>query len=101
MHTAGPINNLGLTYYSQGKYNDVIAHFERASKIFVKLFGVNNINVADKFNNLGITYRSLGRREEAKAQFERALGASFRKGHHAKQRLVQAYEILHNALGDD
>jgi tetratricopeptide (TPR) repeat protein len=39
INTADTINNLGSTYDSQGKYDEAIAQYERALKIFEGAFG--------------------------------------------------------------
>ena len=62
-----------LVYDSQGKYDEVIAQYERALWIYKNAFGVNHINTANTINNLRLTYDSQGKYDEAIAQYERAL----------------------------
>ena len=41
INTADTINNLGITYKSQGKYDEAIAQYERALKIKEKAGGTS------------------------------------------------------------
>ena len=67
------INNLGLTYFSQGKYDEAIVRYERALRIFEKMFEVNHINTIVTINNLDMMYDSKGKYDEAIADYERSL----------------------------
>ena len=73
MNCANTINNLGITYGHQGKYDQAITHYERALRIKKNAFGVDHINCANTINNLSITYRHQGKSDQAIAHYEWAL----------------------------
>jgi tetratricopeptide (TPR) repeat protein len=62
INAANAINNLGNTYYHQGKYDEATAHYERTLEIREK---ADHINTANAINNLGLTYNSQGKYDEA------------------------------------
>jgi tetratricopeptide (TPR) repeat protein len=70
---ADTINNLGKTYFRQGKYDDAIEQYQRALEITEQMSGVDHTNTAKMINNLGVAYNAQGRHELAIVQYERAL----------------------------
>ena len=82
INTANTINNLGSTYASQGKYDEAIAHYERALRIKEKAFGVDHINTADTIMNIGLLFKSHGQIKPARSQ------------------LLRSYQIFKSNLGE-
>ena len=72
INTADTIMNFGLTYDSQGKYDEAIAQYERALRIKERAFGVDHVNSASTLHNIGLTYKNMGDWMSAKSYFERA-----------------------------
>ena len=57
-------NRLGLVCYSQGKYQQAAAAFEKVIKL--------NPNNAIAHHNLGLVYKEQGKITEAEAEFKKA-----------------------------
>ena len=72
INTADTINNLGLTYQHQGKYELAIAQYERALRIKEAAFGVDHVNSASTLHNMGLAHKDMGDWISAKRYFERA-----------------------------
>src|SRR5579871_6242197 len=71
MENSADILDLGNTYYSQGKYDEAIAHYEQASRIYENSFGVDHINTADTIMNIGLFYKSQNQVDLAKSSLQR------------------------------
>jgi tetratricopeptide (TPR) repeat protein len=50
---ANTINNLGMTYDSQGKYDEAIELYKQSLRIKEKAFGADHINMATIIRNIG------------------------------------------------
>ncbi len=57
--------NIGMTYYTFGRYKESLRWNIDASKMFEEVLGKNGINTADSYNNIGIVYSSMGKYEES------------------------------------
>lgn len=64
---AEAVNNLGLLYYTQGKFDKALPYHEQALKIRQKGFGEAHVETAESYNNLGAVYD--GQEEYLKAEF--------------------------------
>ena len=65
VNTANAINNLGLAYDSEGKYDAAIAQYEQSLWIKKNAFGLDHIKTAGTVMNIGSTYQSQGKYDEA------------------------------------
>ena len=63
---------IGNVYQSQGKYDEAIAQYERALRIYENSFGVNHVNTADTILNIGLFHKSQGRDQLARDYLSRA-----------------------------
>ncbi len=66
------LNNLGLLYYSQGKYAEAEPLFKRALAIEEKALGPDHPDLATTLENMADLYKKTGRLDEAKRFEERA-----------------------------
>ena len=67
------LNELGIAYGAQGRYDDANRCYLRAQAILEKAFGPKHRDVAVSLNSLGCSYYEQGRYEEAAAAIARAL----------------------------
>lgn len=64
--SAAAHNNLGLSYFESGDYNDAIDHYGKALK---QVDGVTSVH----YNNRGLAYYHDGKLEEALNDFNKAI----------------------------
>jgi signal transduction histidine kinase len=72
------LKNIGLAYYVQGKYGDVLQYWQQSLKIFVALqdqLGISNI-----LNNIGSVYNNQGDDANALEYYLRSLKAAEKLG---------------------
>jgi signal transduction histidine kinase len=68
---AASYQNMGLIYLAQDKFNDAIANFKKALKIFTGL--KDNIEIGKAYFDLGICYDETGQSEKAFYYLSRAI----------------------------
>lgn len=51
-------NNLGMAYSSQGDFDEAIVYFEKSINIYKKIFGEEDISIANRLNNVKNTIPS-------------------------------------------
>lgn len=84
--TAYAYKNIGLAYYMQGKYTEVLSHWQRSLKIFVAMgdqLGMSNI-----LNNIGAVYFNQGDDSHALEYYLNSLTAAEKIGD--KHRIASA-----------
>ncbi|MGR3309145.1 MAG: tetratricopeptide repeat protein, partial [Candidatus Brocadiales bacterium] len=67
------LNELGKAYYTLGKYQEAIEHYEKALSINRDVHGEKHPEVATNLNNLGAAWQALGKYEMAIGYYEQAL----------------------------
>ena len=67
------LNEIGIAYYTLGKYQEAINHYEQALSIDREVYGERHPNVATSLNNLGEAWGALGKYEKAIEYYEQAL----------------------------
>ena len=70
---AHSLNNLGILYCQQEKYNQAEPLFKQSLALGQELLGENHLDVASSLNNLAEMYSSQRRYEEAEPLFKQAL----------------------------
>jgi tetratricopeptide (TPR) repeat protein len=70
---ATALNNLGLLYYAQGRYQEAEPLYRRALALREKVLGPDHPDVATSLNNLAGLYDTQGRYKEAEPLYRRAL----------------------------
>ena len=70
---AGPLNDLGMLYTSQGRYADAEQVLKRAVAIREKALGPEDLDVATSLNSLAVLYYIQGRMADAEPPYARAL----------------------------
>jgi len=83
--SAQALNNLGIVYFDQRKYQDAIDTYNRAIDLTAGAY-------AEAHNNVGNAYRALGRSAEAIEAYERAI--------ERRANYPEAYNNLGSALRD-
>lgn len=73
LRLASTLNVLGLLHKRQGRYDEAIADYELAAKIYQVESDGDDAALGRVFNNLGTVYHDMSRHEEAIPNFERAL----------------------------
>jgi len=82
MDVAASLNNIGIVYNSQGKYDLALEKHEESLHIKIKIFGYEHPDVATSLNSLGLVYRKLGDLDKALEYHEKALAIEIKfKGH--------------------
>jgi tetratricopeptide (TPR) repeat protein len=93
INTANTVNNVGITYHSKGKYDEAIAQYEQALRIYERAFGSDHIRMADTINNIGSVYFAQGKCRDAVTLYEHALRISNRN-------VKSVQFVIHNAYCD-
>ena len=70
---ATTVNNLGVFYYSKGRYDKAESMHQRALALREKVLGPEHPEVAQSLSNLAELYRVLARYDRAKSLYERSL----------------------------
>ena len=65
------IKNLGSVYSQQGRHRKAIENFKRALNI-EKIYGLNDIGMANTYNSLGVAYARLGVSARAMSYYRQA-----------------------------
>lgn len=67
------LNNLGLLFWKQGKYESVEASYQQALAIYRKVVGNNHPHTARTLHNLAILYSEQEKYAQAEPMFQEAL----------------------------
>ena len=67
------LNNLGVLYQNQGRYDDAEPLYQRALEIREKVLGPDHPDVAMSLDSLGMLYNDQGRYSDAEPLYRRAL----------------------------
>jgi tetratricopeptide (TPR) repeat protein/predicted Ser/Thr protein kinase len=73
--TASLFSNRGTLRYTQVRYDEAIADYERALDIQRRELGGDDLRIADLEYNIGAVLHSMGQHREAEAKFRAALDA--------------------------
>ena len=73
--TAQACYDLGALLFTAGKYEQAEEVLQRARRILVKVFDMNDRNLAAVYNALAVVYEKLGREQEARAYTARFMKA--------------------------
>ncbi|MEC4818459.1 MAG: tetratricopeptide repeat protein [Scytonema sp. PMC 1069.18] len=66
-------HNIALLYYAQGRYTEAEALYKEALELRKRLFGEENLDVAQNLNDLAELYQDQGRFQEAELLYQQAL----------------------------
>jgi len=70
---AEELNNLAISYYSQGRYSEAVPLLETALTMRRKTLPEGHSDIAESLNDLAIIYRRQGRYAEAEPLYQEAL----------------------------
>ena len=70
---AGTLSELGVVYWSQGKYAEAEEFHKRALALREKVLGLNHPETAQALNRLALVYKDQGKYTEAEMLYKRAL----------------------------
>ena len=70
---ATSLNNLGVLYKTQGKYEEAESFYKRSLSIDEKALGAEHPDVATDLNNLALLYKIQGRFAEAEPLLKRSI----------------------------
>ncbi len=99
---ARSLNNLGLLYQDQGRYDEAEPLLKRSLVIYEKTLGPEHLAVARGLNNLAELYRNLSRYAEAEPLYKRALSIAEKAlgtEHPTVATILNNLAILYHAQG--
>ena len=70
---AETINNIGLVYDSQNRFDEALIKYEEALRIYKETLPSNHSSIASTINNIGLVYQNQNRFDEALIKYEEAL----------------------------